>query len=102
MPNCLSIRGARCYDKQNWHAKGRTNAIGAIIRFSFLTVSLINGSINSNVFYAWVTQDVLPKLPCEAVVVMDNAAFHTRNDIKQVFRNQNITLEQFCVNLKKD
>jgi transposase len=86
-------KGKRCYDQQDWHAKGRVNAIGAILGFSFLTVSLINGSVNSDVFYAWVKQDLLPKLPPKAVVVMDNAPFHKRSDIKQAFDDQHITLE---------
>ena len=66
---------------QNWHARGRINAIGAIIGMTFLTVSLFNGNVNSDVFYAWLTQDLLPKVPQGSVIVMDNASFHKRNDM---------------------
>ena len=45
-----SKRGQRCFGTHDWHAKGRINAIGAIIDFAFLTVSLFNGSVNSDVF----------------------------------------------------
>ncbi|WP_422824292.1 hypothetical protein [Xenorhabdus siamensis] len=38
------------------------------------------GSINADVFHAWMTQDLLPKLPGSAVIVMDNASFHKRNN----------------------
>jgi len=54
-------------------SKGRISAIGAIIGFIFVTVSLFQGNVNSDVFHAWVTQDLLPKLPEQAVIVMDNA-----------------------------
>jgi hypothetical protein len=73
--------GKRCVDKQNWQAKGRINAIGALVDKTLLTVSLFTGSINSDVFFAWTVQDLLPKVPPNAVIIMDNAAFHKREDI---------------------
>ena len=42
-----SPRGERCYGVHDWHAKGRINAIGAILGFVFLTVTLFEGSINN-------------------------------------------------------
>jgi len=75
--------GKRCYDVKDWHAKGRTNAIGAIIGFVLLTVCLFDCNINSDVFYAWLTEDLLPKAPPGSVIVMDNATFHKRNDMIQ-------------------
>ena len=39
--------GRRCFGTQDWHAKGRTNVIGALLGFCLLTVSLFTGSINS-------------------------------------------------------
>jgi len=79
--NGYSKKGQRCYGTQDWHARGRINAIGAIIGMTFLTVSLFNGNVNSDVFYAWLTQDLLPKVPQGSVIVMDNASFHKRNDM---------------------
>ena len=64
--------GKRCHDTHDWHAKGRINAIGAIISFALVTVSLFEGNINADIFYAWLTQDLLPKLPDNAVIIMDN------------------------------
>ena len=54
--------GTRCYGEHNWQAKGRLNAIGAIVGMSFITVSLFSSHINSDIFHAWVTKDLLPKL----------------------------------------
>ncbi len=76
-----SDKGKRCYGIHNWQAKGRVNVIGAIIDFTFLTVSLFNSNINSNIFYAWLTQDLLPKVKKGAVIVMDNATFYKRKDM---------------------
>ena len=82
-----TLRGERCYGSWDWHARGQLNAIGAIINFKFLTVTFFDSYIDSDVFYAWVTQDLLPKTPPRSVIVMDNASFHKREDIMKAFLN---------------
>lgn len=79
-----AARGKRCFGKQDWNARGRTNVIGALIGSTLLTVSLFSCNIDSDVFHAWTKHDLLPKLPPGAVIVMDNAAFHKRADIKNI------------------
>jgi transposase len=85
--------GQRCYDTHDWQAKGRINAIGAIIEFDFVTVSLFEGNVNADVFYAWMTQDLLPKLPERSVIVMDNASFHKRADILAAIHESSCSFE---------
>ncbi|CBJ89864.1 hypothetical protein XNC1_1804 [Xenorhabdus nematophila ATCC 19061] len=77
-----SLKGSRCFGLHDWQHKGRINAIGAIIKNTFVTLSLFAGTINANVFHAWLTQDLLPKLPKGTVIVMDNAPFHKRGDTR--------------------
>ena len=60
------------------------NAIGAAIDFVFVAVGLFNGSINSDVFYAWLTSTLLPNLQAGTVIVMDNASFHKRTDLSLI------------------
>lgn len=88
-----SVQGRRCYGTQDWQAKGRLNAIGAIVGMTFLTLSLFSSSVNSDVFYAWLTQDLLPKVKEGAVIVMDNATFHKRNDMLQAIKNSGCIAE---------
>ena len=73
--------GSRCYGSHDWHSKGRINVIGAIVNMTFVTLGMFSSSINSDVFYAWLTQDLLPKLTTGTVIVMDNATFHKRSDM---------------------
>ena len=49
--------GSRCYGSHDWHAKGRINVIGAIVNMTFVTLGMFSSSINSDVFYVWLTQD---------------------------------------------
>src|SRR5690606_27929365 len=85
--------GQRCHGTHDWHAKGRINAIGALIGKLLVTVSLFEANINADVFHGWAIQDLLPKLPSHSVVVMDNAAFHKRQDIQDAIQNAGHTLE---------
>jgi transposase len=79
--------GQRTYGTHNWQARGRTNVIGALIGRALLTVSLFNTNVNADVFYEWTVQDLLPKLPPKSVIVMDNATFHIRADIRDAITN---------------
>jgi DDE superfamily endonuclease len=71
--HCYSKKGERCYGIQDWGAKGRTNAIGALIGKTLLTVMLITANVDTNVFTSWVQQDLIPKLPDKSIIVMDIA-----------------------------
>ena len=59
----------------------------------FLTLGLFESTINSDVFYAWLTQDLLPKVPAGAVLVMDNASFHKRQDMVTAINHAGCVLE---------
>lgn len=85
--------GERCVGKHDWHAKGRTNVIGALLASCLLTATLFTGTINADVFSAWLSQDLLPKLPTNSVIVMDNASFHKRADFQHLIEQQGHLLE---------
>ena len=85
--------GQRTYGTQDWQARGRTNVIGALIGKMLLTVGLFKININADAFYEWTIQDLLPKLPPQSVIVMDNAPFHIRADIRAAIANAGHTLD---------
>ena len=58
-----------------------------------LAVGLFQSSINADTFLAWINQVLLPQLPPAAVIVLDNAAFHKRQDIQNALRQAGHTLE---------
>lgn len=73
-------RGQRCFGTHNWHARGRVNALGALLRGVLLTVSLTTSNVDTDIFNLWLEGDLLPKLPPGSVVVLDNASFHRHPD----------------------
>jgi hypothetical protein len=90
-------RRKRCYGTHDWHSKARTNVIGALIGACLLTICLFETSINSDIFHSWVTQDLLPKLPKNSVLVMDNATFHKRADTQTLIHEAGFLLEYLPV-----
>ena len=66
--------GERCFRKFNWGAKGRTNAIGALMNGLLITLALIQFNVNTDIFHASITQDLLPKIPVGSVIVRDIAS----------------------------
>ncbi len=50
--------------------------IGALLFGVLLTVSLFQTNIDTVIFNAWVIQDLIPKLPLNSVVIIDNVSFH--------------------------
>jgi transposase len=87
-----SIIGKRCYGKHDWGAKGRTNAIGALIGETMVAVGLISGTINTEVFNCWTRQILLPSLPNKSVIVMDNASFHKSKETRKLIEDAGHTL----------
>lgn len=75
-------KGKRCFGSHDWGSKGRTNVIGALLGKTLLTVSLFETTINTEIFDAWVIEDLIPKLPPQSVVIMDNASFHKGTEMK--------------------
>ncbi|MDD4616439.1 MAG: hypothetical protein PHW76_04895 [Alphaproteobacteria bacterium] len=57
---------------------------------------MFNANVDVDVFYQWTVQDLLPKLSPASVVVMDNASFHKRSDIRSAISNAGHTLEYLC------
>jgi transposase len=82
-----ALKGQRCFGVHDWGAKGRTNVIGALLGGILLTVSLFQTTVNTAIFNAWVIQDLLPKLPPNSVVVLDNATFHKGKDMIDALEN---------------
>ena len=79
-------RGTRCFGRHNWHARGRINVIGALVAGVLLSVGLTQANVDAEIFNLWLKHDLIPKLPPEAVLVMDNATFHKRADTPAIIK----------------
>lgn len=87
-----SLQGQRCYGTHDWGARGRTNAIGALIGSTIIAIGLLTGLVNTAVFTGWVEQILLPNLPEQSVIVMDNASFHKGHEMQMKIEELGHTL----------
>lgn len=86
-------RGSRCPSTQDWHARGRVNALGALLAGALLSVGLTTANVDADIFNLWLGRDLIPKLPAKAVLVIDNASFHKRADTKAMIETAGHHLE---------
>ena len=86
-------RGRRCFDTHDWGARTRTNAVGALVGASLLTVALFDATINADTVHAWLARELLPRIGKPSVIVMDNASFHKRPDIREIIEAAGHVLE---------
>ena len=70
--------GKPCIDSYNWQGKKRTNVIGALYKKALFALDYFEQNINSNIFYDWCKNILIPCLKTKCVIVMDNASFHKR------------------------
>jgi transposase len=85
--------GRFSYGKIDWNARGRTNVIGALLNNQLMTLCTFQSTIDSKIFNAWVTQDLLPKTTSGVVIVMDNASFHKKEATHIAIEEAGCTLE---------
>lgn len=88
-----SLKGERCFGIHDWGAKGRTNAIGALLDKQLLTVGLFESNIDTETFTMWVKQELLPTLPPKSVIIMDNASFHKGKSMQENIESNGHILE---------
>ena len=77
----------------DWNARGRVNVIGALLAGVLLTLALTEANVDAEVFNAWLQHDLMPKLPAGAVLMMDNATFHRRQNTKTMILQAGHILE---------
>ena len=87
-----SIKGHRCYGKHDWGSRGRTNVIGGLLDSTLIAVGLLTGSVDTSVFTCWVDTFLLPNIPENSVIVMDNATFHKGSYMQQLIKESGHTL----------
>ena len=67
--------------------------IGGLLQGVLISIFLFQTNIDAEIFYHWVVQGLLPKIPVGSVIVMDNASFHKRDDIRHVIEKAGCILE---------
>ena len=86
------MKGQRCYAQHDGGAKGRTNAINALIQSTWVAIGLISCSVDTAVFNAWTEAIFLPNIPEKSLIGMDNATFHKGQSMQAMIEDFGHTL----------
>ena len=68
--------GTPCIDHYNWQGKRRTNFISVLYEEMLFTLDYFDQNINSNIFYDWCKNTLIPCLKTKCVIVMNNPSLH--------------------------
>ena len=83
-PFAWSKRGTKCYADRTGARRRRTNLIAAKRKNELLAPILYEGSTTSIWFNEWLSQHLIKKLRPNSTLILDNAAFHQKEKIKQI------------------
>lgn len=68
--------GQRVYGYRQGGQRQRTSLIGGYLNHRLIAPLLFEGTCNTLLLNAWLTDHLLPALPAGSTLVLDNAAFH--------------------------
>jgi transposase len=79
--------GVRHYEPHPGHYKKRISMIGGLCNHTFLAPFMFEGYCNAQLFETYLEHVLLPNLKEGLVVIIDNAAFHKTDKIKNLIES---------------
>jgi len=87
-----AARGEKVYGEILGRKFQRTNIVAAKLGHKILAPMQYNGTTDSVLFEYWFERYLLPCLPEDAVIIMDNAAFHRKKKLFKIAEKHRKTL----------
>ena len=81
-----AIRGERLYDSCPRNRGSNISLIGALSLDGLIATMSLPGSVNTEIFLAYVQEILLPQLWRVAFVIMDNLPVHKANKIREAIQ----------------
>jgi len=78
------LRGVKIEDVRRGRKYARTNIIAAKCDGEVLTFKTYKHTTNSNFFEDWFEFDLLSVVPCGHTIIMDNASFHRKKQLRKI------------------
>lgn len=86
-PYAWSLRGKKSYGNRKGTRYARTNLIAAKRGKALLAPVLYQGSTTAKWFNHWLKNELMHQLNSKSTVIMDNAAFHKKVEIKNILES---------------
>jgi len=85
-------RGVRVYDKKSGKRYKRTNIIAGLCNKKHLAVQCYEHSTTAVFFEDWFEFELIPILPENALVIMDNASFHRKQKLYDIAKRYDVNI----------
>lgn len=82
-----SKRGERCFAVSLGKKSTRISIVAGLIGKKLLAPCWFEGMCNTDFFNEWLEQMLLPELPKNATVILDNAAFHKSDKTRKIIED---------------
>ena len=109
-----AVRGVKVEDTRRGRKFERTNVIAAKCKGGILAPKTYKHTTNKAFFLDWFENDLLSLVPCGHTVILDNASFHPKKELKIIAERYGVELlflpayspdfnpiEKFWANLKQ-
>lgn len=91
-PYAWSPRGQKIHGERNASKRPRTSLIAAKRGKKMLAPILFQGSTNSALFNHWLEHHLLQELNKPSILILDNARFHKKSDIRRIIEEAGHTV----------
>ncbi len=81
-----SPRGELVKDERKGRATEQLNIVAGLSRGIIVAPMMYECSMDSDLFNFWLEHQLLPEIPKNSLVVMDNARFHTTEKTKEIVK----------------
>ncbi|HET8685263.1 MAG TPA: IS630 family transposase [Methanosarcina sp.] len=79
-----SPRGELVKDERKGRATEKLNIVAGLSGGTLVAPMMYKCSMDSDLFNFWLEHQLLPKIPKNSLIVMDNASFHTSEKTKEL------------------
>lgn len=87
-----AIRGKRIYGEVSGRKYQRTNLVAGICNGKILAPFQYDSTTDADLFEGWLETYLLPVVPENAVILMDNATFHKKSTLFDIVEKEGCTL----------
>ena len=91
-PHGWAPRGQKVFGNVSGNNRKATNLIMAQRKNEWLAPMLFTGSCHTETVNQWLEKMLLPELTSPSVIVMDNARFHNKEQMKAILEKQGHTM----------
>ena len=83
------MRGQLVIDNKKGHATEKLNIVAGLLNNKIIAPLVYEYSTDATLFNTWLAKVLIPELPENSIIIMDNARFHKTSETKEIIEIHN-------------